>query len=131
MAEKPNQEYFDKGASKVDDEHVKKAAESAEKLKYKLKDSKSLSKFFDELMLLVSLVTDFWKGRYRKIPYKAIAAIAFTILYVLNVVDLVPDFIPGLGLLDDATIVALCLKMVSYDMEQYKLWKFPESANEE
>ena len=128
MVKKPNQEYFDKGASKVDDEQVKKAVEGAEKLKDKLKDSKSLSKFFDDMMLLVSLVTDFWKGRYRKIPYKAIAAIAFTILYVLNVVDLVPDFIPGLGLLDDATIVGLCLKLVSYDMEQYKLWKFPETA---
>lgn len=128
MATKPNQKYFDKGTSKVDDEHVKKAAESADKLKEKLKDTKALSKFFDELMLLVSLVTDFWKGHYRKIPYKAIAAIAFTILYVMNVVDLVPDFIPGLGLLDDATIVGLCLKLVSYDMEQYKLWKFPETA---
>lgn len=123
MATKPNQEYFNKGTSTVDDDDLKKAAESAEKLKEKIKNSKGLSGLFDDLMLLSSLVKDYWKGRYRKIPYKAIAAISFTILYVLNVVDLVPDFIPGLGLLDDATIVGLCLKMVSTDIEQYKLWK--------
>jgi len=126
MATKPNQEYFDKGTSKVDEEDVKKAAESAKRLKSKLKDSKILVKLFDEMMLLTSLVKDYWKGNYRNIPYKAIAAVAFTILYVLNVVDLVPDFIPGLGLLDDATVVGLCLKLVSHDLELYKDWKFPE-----
>ncbi len=131
MAKKPNQEYFDKGTSKVDDEDLKKAAESAERLKEKIKNSKGLSGLFDDLMLLSSLVKDYWKGRYRKIPYKAIAAIAFTILYVLNVVDLVPDFIPGLGLLDDATIVGLCLKVVSTDLEQYKLWKAAEIQKKE
>jgi uncharacterized membrane protein YkvA (DUF1232 family) len=130
MATKPNQDYFDKGSSKMDEADVKKAAESAEKLKDKLKDSKSLSKFFDELMLLTSLIKDYWKGHYRKIPYKAIAAIAFTILYVLNMVDLIPDFIPGLGLLDDATVVGLCLKLVSSDMAKYKDWKFTEASLE-
>ena len=123
MRTKPNQEYFNKGTSTVDEDDLKNAAESADRLKEKIINSKSLSGLFDDLMLLSSLVKDYWKGRYRKIPYKAIAAISFTILYVLNVVDLVPDFIPGLGLLDDATIVGLCLKMVSTDIEQYKLWK--------
>ena len=126
MATKPNQEYFNKGTSSVDDDDLKNAAESAERLKEKIKNSKGLSGLFDDLMLLSSLVKDYWKGTYRKIPYKAIAAISFTILYVLNVVDLVPDFIPGLGLLDDATIVGLCLKMVSTDIEQYRLWKAAE-----
>lgn len=131
MTTKPNQEYFDKGTSKVDEDDLKNAAESAEKLKEKIKTSKSLSGLFDDLMLLSSLVKDYWKGRYRKIPYKAIAAISFTILYVLNVIDLVPDFIPGLGLLDDATIVGLCLKMVSTDLEQYKLWKTADIEKKE
>lgn len=131
MTTKPNQEYFDKGTSKVDEDDLKNAAESAEKLKEKIKTSKSLSGLFDDLMLLSSLVKDYWKGRYRKIPYKAIAAISFTILYVLNVIDLVPDFIPGLGLLDDATIVGLCLKMVSTDIEQYKLWKTADIEKKE
>ena len=130
MATNPNQEYFNKGTSTVDDDDLKKAAESAEKLKEKIKNSKSLSGLFDDLMLLSSLVKDYWKGRYRKIPYKAIAAIAFTILYVLNVVDLVPDFIPGLGLLDDATIVGLCLKLVSTDIEQYRIWKAADIEEE-
>jgi uncharacterized membrane protein YkvA (DUF1232 family) len=131
MVTKPNQDYFDKGTSKVDDEDLKNAAESAEKLKEKVKNSKNLSGLFDDLMLLSSLVKDYWKGRHRKIPYKAIAAIVFTILYVLNVVDLVPDFIPGLGLLDDATIVGLCLKMVSTDIEQYRIWKTSDIEKKE
>jgi uncharacterized membrane protein YkvA (DUF1232 family) len=36
-----------------------------------------------------------------------------------------------LGLLDDATIVGLCLKMVSTDIEQYKIWKTSDIEKKE
>lgn len=118
-----NQEYFKDESSKADEDDVKNAAKNADKLKDKIKNSKSLSEFFDDLMLLSSLVKDYWKGDYRKVPYKAITAISFTILYVLNMADIIPDIIPGIGLIDDVTIVGLCLKMVGDDLEKYKVWK--------
>ena len=89
----------------------------------KIKNSKRLEGFFDDLFLLSSLIKDYWKGNYKNIPYKAITIIAFTLLYVLNVVDLIPDFIPGLGLLDDVSVIAFCLKIVGKELEQYKTWK--------
>ena len=33
------------------------------------------------------------------------------------------NFIPVIGLVDDAAVVALCLKLVSLDVEKYKTWK--------
>jgi len=40
-------------------------------------------------------------------PLRAKAIIVFAILYLLSPFDLVPDWITGLGLLDDLTIVSL------------------------
>jgi uncharacterized membrane protein YkvA (DUF1232 family) len=43
----------------------------------------------------------------KETPFRAKAIIAFAILYLLSPFDLVPDWITGLGLLDDLTIVSL------------------------
>jgi len=43
----------------------------------------------------------------KETPLRAKAIIALAILYLLSPFDLVPDWIMGLGLLDDLTIVSL------------------------
>lgn len=44
---------------------------------------------------------------HKETPLRAKAIIVFAILYLLSPLDLVPDWITGLGLLDDLTIVSL------------------------
>ncbi len=44
---------------------------------------------------------------HKETPLRAKAMIVFAILYLLSPLDLVPDWITGLGLLDDLTIVSL------------------------
>ena len=120
---KIDSEYVEDGASKIQEEDLKKAAENAQKIEEKVKNSSKLRKFIGEFNILLSLVKDYWKGNYRSIPYKAIAVIVFTLLYVLNIADVIPDIIPGIGLLDDASVIAFCLKIVSSEIQKYKDWK--------
>lgn len=42
---------------------------------------------------------------------------------MLSPIDLIPDFIPVVGYVDDALVVAACLAMVESDLEIYKEWK--------
>ena len=116
-------EFVHEGAESINEEDIQRANKNAEKIEGKIKGSSKLRSFLSDFKLLSSLLKDYWKGNYRSIPYKSIGVVVFTLLYVLNVADVVPDFIPGIGLLDDATVIGLCLKIVSSELEKYSDWK--------
>lgn len=97
------------------------------KLKEKLEDSGYLEPFSDDLMLFMSLVKDYYKGDYRKIPFKTISAGVIGALYVLNPIDLIPDAIPFIGHIDDALVLKFCLKQAKKDLQKYKEWKQQQS----
>jgi len=98
-----------------------------DKLKEKLEDSGYLEPFSDDLMLFMSLVKDYYKGDYRKIPFKTISAGVIGALYVLNPIDLIPDSIPFIGHIDDALVLKFCLKQARKDLQKYKEWKQEQS----
>lgn len=45
-----------------------------------------------------------------RVPRRAKVAIAFAGLYVLSPIDLIPEFLPVIGPLDDVVVVALALR---------------------
>ncbi|MEX0605317.1 MAG: YkvA family protein [Marinobacter sp.] len=82
-----------------------------------------LRRFIGDIRVMFSMLRDYWKGNYRAVPWKSIAAIAGALLYVLNPIDLIPDLIIGFGFLDDAAILAACLTIVESDLHDYEVWK--------
>ena len=94
-----------------------------EKLQEKLKDSSHLERFAKDLMLFMSLIKDYYQGNYRDIPYKTISAGVVGLLYTLNPIDIIPDFIPFIGHIDDALVLTFCLKLVEKDLQKYQIWK--------
>ena len=101
-----------------------------EKLKEKLTESSHLKRFATDIGLFISLVKDYSQGNYRTVPYKSIAAVVAGLVYVLNPLDIIPDFIPVIGYIDDAIIIAFCLKMVEKDLQTYQVWKERQSETD-
>jgi len=75
-----------------------------------------------QFQLLFALAKDYFNGTYKNISTKSIIAIVAALLYFLSPVDLISDFILGLGFIDDVFIIGLVIKEVSIDLDKYRLW---------
>ena len=72
---------------------------------------------------LVSLVRNYAKKEYSEIPIGSIVAIISALIYVLSPIDIIPDVIPGAGYIDDALVIATCMKLVESDVKEYLEWR--------
>jgi uncharacterized membrane protein YkvA (DUF1232 family) len=120
------EEQFAKYSRNVTEDDVSKVLEKEAAILGKARGP--LEKFAENIKLLFSVVKDYVKGNYRVIPWVAIAAIVGALLYVFSPIDLIPDFIPGLGLLDDAAVMGLCLKGINTELVKYSKWKSSNNA---
>ena len=73
--------------------------------------------------VMISLVKNFAEGKYTSVPYGTILAVTSALIYFASPIDLIPDFIPGVGYVDDMAVVSFCLSMVKKDIESYKEWR--------
>jgi uncharacterized membrane protein YkvA (DUF1232 family) len=123
ITQKQAKAIITRDARRVTEQDVENVLNKSEEIRRRFKAGGPLGEFVDDFKLLFAVVRDYAKGRYRKIPFWSIAAIVAAFLYVLNPLDLIPDFIPFFGQIDDAAVVAACLLMVRQDLHRYKKWK--------
>lgn len=69
------------------------------------------------------MVRAYATGRYREVPWKAFIIVVAAVVYFLNPLDLIPDFIPGLGLTDDFAVLAWVYQTVSDEVEKFEAWE--------
>lgn len=97
--EKINTTFQDK-IVKIDKNDVDVLLSKEEEIAKKMNRSKSLSKYVAVGKVMFGMVRDIQRGAYKDVPWFTIATIVMALLYVLNPMDLIPDFIPGLGYID-------------------------------
>jgi uncharacterized membrane protein YkvA (DUF1232 family) len=112
------------------DDTIARVLKNERDIDKKMAGQKALKALLEQGRLLLSLVKDYVTGAYREVPYWAIGAAALALVYVLSPIDAIPDIIPGLGYLDDATVLAFCLKLVESELARYKEWKKTREARD-
>ncbi|PVY76797.1 uncharacterized membrane protein YkvA (DUF1232 family) [Tamilnaduibacter salinus] len=117
------QSELDREAGKVHPDDLGAVLEKQADIERKVQNSGRLERFSGDIRLMFDMVRDYWQGHYREIPWKSIAAVAGALVYVLNPLDLIPDLIIGFGFIDDAGVVAACLKLVESDLHRYAAWR--------
>lgn len=81
-----------------------------------------LAKFFDDIKTMCDMVKAWASKEYKGIPGKTIGMIILTLVYVFSPIDIIPDMIPGIGLVDDAAMVGLCLAAARSDINDFRIW---------
>ena len=94
-----------------------------ERLEKKLKHIPVVGGMLSEIPTLIALVKAYIEKRYLDVPIEAMIAIVGSLIYFLSPIDLLPDFLPALGLVDDGAVIALALKLVHDDVKEYKTWR--------
>ena len=116
--EKDVQKIFD-DFDNYTQEDADKVMNNADRIE-KIMSNGTLSKFLKDVKVYFRMLSDVFSRRYTRVPKGTVAAIVGTLLYVLSPVDVIPDVIPVVGYLDDAAVLALCLKFAKHDVDEYK-----------
>jgi uncharacterized membrane protein YkvA (DUF1232 family) len=61
--------------------------------------------------------------RYRVIPWLSIGAAVFSLVYVIDPIDLIPDYLPFVGVIDDALVLGLLWRALRRDVKKFLLWE--------
>lgn len=114
--------------------------ENKEKAKAYLDDDEKMEKLFrdfedklklipkignraSDLAVLLSLIRAYIKKQYTDVSPSTIMLAVAGLIYVVTPVDLIPDYILGPGLLDDAAVIGIVLQAIQMDLNKYKKWQ--------
>ncbi|WP_114779045.1 YkvA family protein [Botryobacter ruber] len=93
----------------------------------KLVDTESTQSGFEQLkevmFTFMRLVKAYATGRYRNVATKSMLIGVGVLLYLVTPLDVIPDFIPVIGLLDDISLMAWFIEAFHSEIEKFKEWE--------
>jgi uncharacterized membrane protein YkvA (DUF1232 family) len=87
-----------------------------------IRDNEQLSDLIDDIGKLISLVRDYAKKDYTMVSKGTIITVIAGLIYLVNPVDIVPDFLFG-GFLDDAAVIGYIVSKLKGEIQRYSEWK--------
>jgi len=75
--------------------------------------------WYDNFKILFNMITD----KEYAVDKKTYLIIAGALAYVVFPIDIIPDFILGVGFLDDAFVLGFVVKQLTDEINQYKQFK--------
>ena len=103
-----------------DPEKLDKTLVEAER---KLKTMPGIGGALSNIPVMIQLLRSYARNEYDKAPMGTLIAILGVVLYWINPFDLISDFIPIVGMLDDAGVAMLVMPLAKSDLEDYKIWR--------
>nr|WP_062542939.1 YkvA family protein [Rufibacter tibetensis] len=82
----------------------------------------------ESLGTLTRLIKASVSGEYHGIPKNTVVMAVAVLIYFLSPIDMVPDWIPVIGLLDDATLLAWFMTSIKTEMDKFHAWEATQPA---
>ncbi|MEJ8801807.1 YkvA family protein [Pontibacter sp. H249] len=97
----------------------------------KLIDAESKENGFQQvknaLQTFMRLVQAYIRGEYRQVSNKSMLIGVAVLLYLVTPLDIIPDFIPGLGLLDDLSLITWFVDSFQKEINRFREWESDRS----
>ena len=87
-----------------------------------LEDTK-IYRLGERLRVIARMIKATIKGQYKEIPWKTIMMFVAGMVYFVMPLDLLPDFIPVTGFIDDFTVIMLISGAFKQDIDDFLLWE--------
>lgn len=110
-------------------------------LKFKLQKAKekinkqsvidSLGSYVEDLKILMRILSAWISRKYTEVNKQTIIYTVLAVVYFVTPTDFVPDFLLGLGFVDDIAVIAWVLEKIKDDVEKFKQWESSKKAKDE
>lgn len=125
--------YFNRMKGKAsdileDDKQTGELITNAEKKTESTQNTTGLWELTSQVKGLIRLVKHYRDGTYRHVSKKSMMLIVAALIYFVSPIDAVPDFLVGVGLLDDAAVLAFLYKTIKMEIDHYMEWEEAEQT---
>ena len=94
-----------------------------EKVEEKLATVPKAGEYLAEVPRMIAMLKDYIQKDYTAAPKTSLIMIVAALLYLVNPRDIIPDKYLGIGLIDDAAVIAACIALTKKDLDAYDAWK--------
>ena len=89
----------------------------------KLEKVPKAGEYLADVPRMISLLKDHIQKDYTDASKTSLIMIVAALLYLVNPKDIIPDKYLGVGLIDDAAVIAACIALTRKDLDAYDAWK--------
>ncbi|MBA9079637.1 MULTISPECIES: YkvA family protein [Rufibacter] len=83
---------------------------------------------FESLGTLSRLIKAAVSKEYTGIPTSTVVGGIAVVIYFLSPIDLIPDWLPVIGLIDDVSLLAWFMTSIKAEMDKFKVWEASQPA---
>lgn len=88
----------------------------------------NMAEFQNNVQLLIRMVKSYASGEYKGLPWKSLLSIVAVLIYFVSPIDIIPDFLPVIGITDDVALVIWLIKTLGSDISKYSEWEKKEKT---
>ncbi|HPS41556.1 MAG TPA: YkvA family protein [Anaerolineaceae bacterium] len=87
--------------------------------------------FWTNLKAFFRLTRAYLRGQYTTIPWGSVVMVVAAILYFVSPLDLMPDWFPLAGYVDDAAVLVFVLRQIGKDLQCFVEWESHKEPSEQ
>jgi uncharacterized membrane protein YkvA (DUF1232 family) len=85
------------------------------------------SDFWSQLKAFFRLLKAYINKEYTVVPWASIVLVTVAILYFLTPIDLILDWLPLVGYVDDAAVIVFVIRQIKVDLDKFQQWEATKS----